>query len=86
MGTRFSGRCCCREVAVVKRFKQESMYELSAGTKKEAVVERFKQESMYELSAGTKERGRCREVAQVSVLLTRTSVRAETSQGHPTRI
>ena len=41
LGTRFSGRCCCREVAVVKRFKQEAMYELSAGTKKEGVVERW---------------------------------------------
>ena len=28
-------------VAVVKRFKQEPMYELSAGTKKVAVVDRY---------------------------------------------
>ena len=39
LGTRFSGRCCCREVAVAERFKQESMYKLSAGAKKAAVVE-----------------------------------------------
>ena len=32
LGTRCSGRC--REVASVDRFKQESMYGLSAGTKK----------------------------------------------------
>ena len=32
--THFSGRCRCREVAVVERFKQEVMYGLSAGTKK----------------------------------------------------
>ena len=44
---RFSGRCHCREVAVVERFKQELMYGLSAGTKKSsryrevAVVERW---------------------------------------------
>ena len=34
LGTRFSGRCRRRELAVVKRFKQESMYEV-------AVVERW---------------------------------------------
>lgn len=28
-------------VAVIERFQQESMYELSAGTKKEAVVEKW---------------------------------------------
>ena len=28
-------------VAVVERFKQESMYGLSAGTKKKAIVERW---------------------------------------------
>ena len=45
--THFSGRCRCREVAVVERFKQELMYGLSAGTKKcgrcreVAVVERW---------------------------------------------
>ena len=43
-------RGCCRgEVAVVGRFKQKSMYGLSA--KKVAVVERSKQKSMYGLSA-----------------------------------
>ena len=41
LGTRFSGRCRCREVAVVERFKQELMYGLSAGTKKVAVIERW---------------------------------------------
>ena len=46
-------------MAVVERFKQESMYGLSA--KNVAVVERFKQESMYGLSA--KKNGRCREMA-----------------------
>ena len=39
VGTRFSGRCCCREVAVAERFKQESMYGLSSGAKKMAVIE-----------------------------------------------
>ena len=45
--TRFSGRCRCREVAGVERFKQELMYGLSTGTKKcgrcreVAVVERW---------------------------------------------
>ena len=34
LGTHFSGRCRCRKVAVVERFKQEVMYGLSAGTKK----------------------------------------------------
>ena len=47
LGTRFRGRCRCREVAFVERFKQELMYGLSAGTKKSgrcrgvAVVERW---------------------------------------------
>ena len=47
LGTHFSGRCLCKEVAVVERFKQELMYGLSAGTKKSgryrevAVVERW---------------------------------------------
>ena len=47
LGTHFSGRCRCREVAFVERFKQELMYGLSAGTKKSgryreaAVVERW---------------------------------------------
>ena len=47
LGTRFSGRCRCREVAVVERFKQELLYGLPAGTKKSgrcrevAVVERW---------------------------------------------
>ena len=46
------------EVAIVERFKQESMYGLS--TKKSdhcrevAIVERFKQESIYGLSAQKK--------------------------------
>ena len=47
MSSKKSGRC--REVAVVERFKQESMYGMSA--KKMAVVGRFKQESMYGMSA-----------------------------------
>ena len=34
LGTGFSGCCHCRDVTIVKRFKQESMYGLSAGTKK----------------------------------------------------
>ena len=47
LGTHFSGRCHCREVAVVERFKQTLMCGLSAGTKKSgccrevAVVERW---------------------------------------------
>ena len=47
LGTHFSGRCRCREVAVVERFKQELMYGLSAKTEKSgryrevAVVERW---------------------------------------------
>ena len=47
LGTHLSGRCRCREVAVVERFKQELMYGLSAGTKQSgrcrevAVVERW---------------------------------------------
>ena len=47
LGAHFSGRCRCREVAVVERFKQELMYGLSAGTKRsgryreEAIVERW---------------------------------------------
>ena len=57
MSSKKSGRC--REVAVVERFKQESMYGMSA--KKVALVERFKQESMYDLSA--KKSGCCREAA-----------------------
>ena len=57
MSSKKSGRC--REVAVVERFKQESMYGMSA--KKMALVERFKQESMYDLSA--KKSGCCREAA-----------------------
>ena len=57
----------CREVAVVERLKQESMYGLSA-PQKEAIcrevadVERLKQESMYGLSAPQKV-AICREVA-----------------------
>ena len=40
---RFSGRCRCREVADVERFKQEWIYGhgLSVGTKKVTVVERW---------------------------------------------
>ena len=34
LGTCRSGHCRYREVAVVERFKQESMYGLSTGTKK----------------------------------------------------
>ena len=34
LGTCFSGHCCCREVTVTERFKQEAMYGLSAGSKK----------------------------------------------------
>ena len=47
LGTHFSGRFRCREVAVIERFKEEVMYGLSAGTKKcgrcreVAVVERW---------------------------------------------
>ena len=37
LGTCFSGHCCCREVTVTERFKQEAMYGLSAGSKKVAV-------------------------------------------------
>ena len=37
LGMGSGGRC--REVVVVERFKQESMYGLSARTKKEAVVQ-----------------------------------------------
>ena len=33
LGTCFSGHCCCREVTVTERFKQEAIYGLSAGTK-----------------------------------------------------
>ena len=49
----------CREVAVVERLKQESMYGLSAPQKvatcrEVAVVERLKQMSMYGLSAPPK--------------------------------
>ena len=56
-----------KKMAVVERFKQESMYDLSSkksGCCREvAVVERFKQESMYDLSS--KKSGCCREVAVV---------------------
>ena len=41
---RLLGTCCggrCREVVFVERFRQESMYGLSARTKKATVVERF---------------------------------------------
>ena len=47
LGTRFSGRCRCEDFTVVGRFKPESMYGLSFGTKqsglcrKVAVVERW---------------------------------------------
>ena len=47
LGTHFSGRCRCREVSVVERFKEELMHGLSAGTKQSgrcrevAVVERW---------------------------------------------
>ena len=48
----------CEAVAVQERFKQESMYGLSAKKSGHceavAVVERFKQESMYGLSAKKK--------------------------------
>ena len=37
LGTCFSNHCCCREVAVTERFKQEAMYGLSTGTKKVTV-------------------------------------------------
>ena len=37
LGTHFSGRCRCREVAVIERLEQQSMYGLSAETKKVAV-------------------------------------------------
>ena len=51
----------CREVAVVERFKQESMYGLSAPQKEAicrevAVVERLKQESVGSLSSDVFER------------------------------
>ena len=39
LGTHFSGRCRCREVAVVERFKQELIYQ--PGQKNVAVVERW---------------------------------------------
>ena len=48
MGTCFSGRCRCREVAVVGRFKKESYetrkrrMDCPAGQKKVAVVERWR--------------------------------------------
>ena len=47
MGTYFSGRCRCREVVVVGRFKKESYetgkrrMDFPAGQKKVAVVERW---------------------------------------------
>ena len=37
LGTCFSGHCCCREVTITERFKQEAMYGLSAGSKKVAI-------------------------------------------------
>ena len=37
LGTSFSGHCCCREMTVTERFKQEAMYGLSAGSKKVAI-------------------------------------------------
>ena len=40
LGTRFSGRSRRREVAVVERFKQESMYGLSAIAKKKKPLRR----------------------------------------------
>ena len=53
MGTGESG--LFSEVAIVERFKQESMYGLSAEKRglfsKVTIVERFKQESVYGLSA-----------------------------------
>ena len=74
------------QVAFVERFKQESMYGLSA--KKVTVVERLKQESMYGLSAkkgivverlkqesvyglSAKKSGRWREVIGISLGLQR---------------
>ena len=48
----------CREVVIVERFKQESMYGLSAQKsdrcREVAIVERFKQESIYGLSTQKK--------------------------------
>ena len=44
LGMHCSGRCCCREVAIVERFKQGSMYGLSTAAKKKkrpAIVERW---------------------------------------------
>ena len=41
LGMHLSGRCRCREVAVVERLKQELMYRLSTGTKNVAVIERW---------------------------------------------
>ena len=62
----------CKEGAVVERFKQESMYGLSAIKRLHccrevdmAIEERFKQESMYGLSA--KKFDCCREVAMAIV-------------------
>ena len=46
-------------MAVLERFKRESMYGLSS--KKVAIVEKFKQESMYGLSF--KKSGHCREIS-----------------------
>ena len=48
-----------KKVAVVERFKQESVYGVSI--KKVAVVERFKQESVYGVSI--KKSGCCREMS-----------------------
>ena len=51
---------CCREVAVVERFKQEVMYGCPPGQKKSdccrevTVLERFKQEVMYRCLPGQK--------------------------------
>ena len=48
----------CREVVIVERFKQESMYGLSIKKSDRCgevvIVERFKQESMYGLSTQKK--------------------------------
>ena len=41
LGTRFSGHFPCTEVAIVEKFKLESMYGLPASTKKVAVIERW---------------------------------------------
>ena len=41
LGTHFSGRCHCREVVIVERFKRESMYGQFVDQKLVAVVERW---------------------------------------------